>query len=83
MLKIKEAKKELEEKSYRDIQEETAWKWSSRGAASYQNVLTAPRKEKMPLYLLAEEYCHEGREHAAIVPHALKAWENIQEEFGI
>ncbi len=99
MLKIKEAKEELEKKSYRDIQEETAIKWSSRAGASYQNVLSASRDQKFPTYLLAQEYEHEGYEHAALVetgatsllsrlqaelvPLAAKAWEHLRSEFGI
>jgi hypothetical protein len=99
MLKIREAKKELAEKSYRDIQESTAWTWASRGVASYQNVMIVSKDKKMAYYLLAEEYSHEAREHAAlveagassllsqvqaaIVPHALKAWNHIEDEFGI
>ena len=67
MLKIKEAKEELAKKSYRQIQEETSWTWSSRAAASYQNVLTASRDRKISTYLLAQEYHHEGIEHAALV----------------
>ena len=36
MLKVKEAKKELSEKSYKEIQTETAYKWGSRACAAYE-----------------------------------------------
>lgn len=66
--KVKEAKEELEKKSYRDIQVETAYKWGARACASYENVLLADRDQKIQMYLLAQEYEHEACEHAALVP---------------
>lgn len=99
MLKVKEAKEELSKKTYRDIQVETAWKWASRAAASYENVLTCADDKKFATYLLAEEYYHEAVEHAALVPtlpedelkklqsevipYALKAWEELENVFGL
>lgn len=67
MLDVKKAKDELSKKSYREIQEVTAWTWASRAAASYENVLTAESEAVIATLLLAEEYYHEALEHAALV----------------
>ncbi len=68
MLNVKEAKEELAKKSYKDIQIETAFKWGSRAAASYENQIDAKSKEeKLMLWTLGEEYYHEAIEHAALV----------------
>jgi hypothetical protein len=67
MLKLKEAKKELEEKTYREVQEETAWKWASRAAASYQNCADAAKGNRLALWTIGEEFYHEALEHAALV----------------
>lgn len=66
--KVEESAEELEKKSYNTIQEETAWKWASRAASSYESVKTAYTTDrKVELYLLAQEYEHEAIEHAALV----------------
>lgn len=67
MLKVEEAIKELSEKSLNDIQIETAWKWASRAAASYQNSLEAKGKDRLLYWSIGEEYYHEALEHAALV----------------
>ena len=67
MLKVKEAKEELSKKSYKDIQEETAYKWASRASASYELVLEVERSRKLVTWTLAGEYYHEAIEHAALV----------------
>jgi hypothetical protein len=65
---VKEASFELKKKSYREIQEETAWKWSARAAASYQNVINlSGASDKLDVFLLAQEYEHESIEHAALI----------------
>lgn len=66
-LNVEEALEEIQTKSYREIQEETAVKWGSRAAASYQLVLSVPHQEKLIYWTLAEEYNHESIEHAALV----------------
>jgi hypothetical protein len=99
MLKLKDAKEELSKKCYAEIQEETAWKWASRAAASYENVLTEPQVGKIGVFLMAEEYYHEAIEHAALVdvgakrlvaevqqavhPYANKAYEDVESSFGV
>lgn len=55
-LKLDEATAELEDKTYEQIQIETAWKWGSRAVAAYK--LGDPQ---------AQEYEHEALEHAALV----------------
>ena len=67
MLKVDKAREELKEKSYLEIQKETAWKWASRAAASYE--LATEEKDlrnKVAIYQVAEEYYHEAIEHAAL-----------------
>lgn len=66
MIKLKEAKEELEKKTYREIQKSTAWTWASRAAASYDNCAKAD-KDKLVLWTVAEEFYHEAIEHAALV----------------
>jgi uncharacterized protein YpiB (UPF0302 family) len=66
-LKIEEAREELKEKSYLEIQKKTAWTWASRAAASYQ--LAEEEKDlsrKVAIFQVAEEYHHEAIEHAAL-----------------
>jgi hypothetical protein len=66
-LKVKEAREELGGKSYLEIQKDTAWKWASRGAASYD--LSIEEKDlarKVAIFSVAEEYYHEAVEHAAL-----------------
>lgn len=66
MLDLEKARQDLQQKSYAQIQEETAWTWASRACASYENCV----KEKFPMKLicwsLGEEYYHEAIEHAAL-----------------
>ena len=60
-------KDELKEKSYLEIQKETAWKWASRACASYD--LAIEEKDlcrKVAVFQVAEEYHHESIEHAAL-----------------
>ena len=64
---VREARFELKKKSYREIQEETAWKWAARAAASYENVGTLEGPVKFETYLLGQEYEHEAIEHAALI----------------
>lgn len=66
-LNIPEAEAELNQKSYRDIQSETAAKWGARAAVSYQNVINAVAGNKLLFWTVAEEFNHEAIEHAALV----------------
>jgi hypothetical protein len=66
MLKVEDAKKELKEKSYDEIQVETAWKWASRAAASFENVISAPIGKKLSFFMAGQEYLHEAVEHASL-----------------
>jgi len=67
MFDVKKASEELAEKSYREIQKETAYKWASRAAASYEAVISTRREDKLAVWSVAEEYYHEAIEHAALV----------------
>ena len=67
MLNIEEALKELGEKNLDQIQTETAWKWGSRAAASFENCLSATGSKKLACWSIGEEYFHEAMEHAALV----------------
>jgi len=66
-LKIDKAKEELKEKSYLDIQKQTAWTWASRAAASYELAIEEKDlRRKVAVFQVAEEYHHEAIEHAAL-----------------
>ena len=69
MLNLDKARKELEEKSYHDIQRETAWTWASRACVSYEFVLEAAKDQKVSAWTQAEEYAHEAIEHSSLVEH--------------
>jgi hypothetical protein len=81
VLDIKKAKEELKEKSYLEIQRQTAITWASRAAASYN--LCAEEKDvrrKVAIYQIAEEYCHEGVEHAALCEDHGKLLAELEKE---
>jgi|SRR5581483_743917 len=79
MIKLDEAKKELSEKTYLQIQEETAWKWASRAAAAYSEVSNqSTLMQKVGLLNVAEEYKHEAVEHAALYEDGGKLVASIQ-----
>jgi hypothetical protein len=79
-LKVAEAKKELSENSYSMIQEQTAFKWASRAAATYELLLSVEREKKIVTWTIAEEYAHEAVEHASLVgDHAADIVEEIQD----
>ena len=66
-LNLQKAKDELKDKSYLEIQKQTAWTWASRAAASYD--LAIEEKDlcrKVAIFQVAEEYHHEAIEHAAL-----------------
>lgn len=79
MLKLNEALQELENKTYRQIQKETAVKWASRAAAAYQNCSKAKKSEKLVLWTVAEEFYHEAIEHAALVEDEEDLVKNVRE----
>lgn len=66
MFNVEKALQELSEKTYRQIQEETAWTWLSRAAASYQNCLEEEPSRRLVCWTLGEEYYHEAIEHGAL-----------------
>jgi hypothetical protein len=67
MLNLSKAEKELKEKSYEEIQEETAKTWGSRAAVEAQNVLKedSAKIAKLASWSLALEYYTEAIEHSA------------------
>ncbi len=96
MLKVEEAKQELSQKNLQQIQTETAWKWASRAAASFEHCIAAEGTKKLACWSCGEEYFHEALEHAALVegedvigqvkkelmPYHEKAAENMDQYFG-
>ena len=81
MLDVKEALKELSEKSYKEIQIETAYKWGSRAAASYEKLLLATSKsEKLMLWTLGAEYYAEALEHASLIGDKAETLLKLEEE---
>jgi len=80
-LKIDKAKKELKEKSYLEIQKDTAWTWASRAAVSYE--LAIDEKDihrKVSIFQVAEEYHHEAIEHAALYEDGGKLLSKVDRE---
>ena len=80
-LKLDKAKEELKEKSYLDIQKQTAWTWASRAAVSYD--LAIEEKDphrKVAVFMVAEEYYHEAVEHAALYEDGGKLLAKVDEE---
>jgi hypothetical protein len=81
MLKVKEAREELSQKAYLDIQKETAWKWASRAAASYELAIEEKNiKRKIAILQVAEEFHHESCEHAALYEDHGKLLGEIEKE---
>jgi hypothetical protein len=67
-LNLEEARQELDQKSYRDSQIETAFKWGARAAVSYGRIKeVTDQEEKLKFWTVAEEFFHESIEHAALV----------------
>lgn len=66
MLNLEKARKEMEGKSYSQIQTDTAWTWASRASVSYEKVVSAEQDEKIVFWTVAEELYHEAVEHAAL-----------------
>lgn len=71
MLKLDDAKLEIQNKTIKQIHEETAWKWASRAAAAYERSAHAGVSQQLAFLLDAEEYFSEAKEHAAQVDAAL------------
>lgn len=66
MIDVEKARRELKDRSYEEIQEDTAYTWGSRALAEAQNVITSTTiKEKLRSWTLALEYYTEAVEHAA------------------
>jgi hypothetical protein len=95
MLNVEAAKTELASKSFKDIQQETAWKWASRAAAAYQLVLSANDADIHKFMLQASDYFGEAREHSADVgpkllieineavgPYMMEAWKILDKKAG-
>jgi len=83
-LKIDKAKEELKEKSYLEIQKQTAWTWASRAAASYE--LAIAEKDlhrKVSIFQVAEEYHHEAIEHAALYEDGGKLLSKVDKELEV
>lgn len=66
MIDLAKAAQELQQKTYAQIQEETAWTWASRACVSYQNCVAEKFPAKLVCWTLGEEYYHEAVEHAAL-----------------
>ena len=65
---IEEARAELMEKSYQDIQTETALKWAARAYAAYEIVFRLDSDaEQIGWFHVGEEYRHEALEHSALI----------------
>lgn len=84
MLNVEAAREELSNKSYHDVQVETAWKWASRACAAYEWV-SDKSSHALISWTVAEEYCHEAIEHAALsgsdAPELLKEIQDAIEPY--
>jgi hypothetical protein len=67
MLKVQEALLELSQKTFGEIQRETAIKWASRAAAAFERTLDAQNACKHNHFSSANAYWSEALEHAAEV----------------
>lgn len=80
MINLEEALQELAQKTYAQIQSETAYKWASRACACYESC--AEEKDwtkKLVWWTLAEEYYHEAVEHGALVGNSGELVKEIRE----
>jgi hypothetical protein len=66
MLDLDKAREELKNKSYGQLQTDTAWAWGSRACVSYENSIAVTGQEKLVFWSVAEELFHEALEHAAL-----------------
>lgn len=66
MLDLDKAREELKNKSYGQLQTDTAWVLGSRACISYENSIVATGSDKLVLWSVAEELFHEALEHAAL-----------------
>lgn len=79
MALLDDARREVVQKSRAQIEEETAWKWAARAAASYQLFIESGRQDERRLRDTVE-YQHEAIEHGAMADHSghllarLRAW---------
>lgn len=81
LLDPKEAAKELQQKTEKEIQHETAIKWGNRAAQAFINSKTSDdREERLEWFIAAEEYYHESLEHAALVYDDGKLLSSLQKE---
>lgn len=85
---LKKARKLLREKSYLEIQADTAWTWAARAAASYEVVEEGANPKlndevgPLALYgwlMVGDEYRHEALEHAALVEDQGKLLQQVQQ----
>jgi len=67
MLNLEDARKEIENKSYNQIQQETAWRWASRAAAMFEKTQTGISELKALYLSAANSFFSEAVEHAAEV----------------
>jgi hypothetical protein len=65
MDRLDEARRELNERTREQIEEETAYKWAARAVAAYENHVRAP-SDATTWLLDADSYMHEAIEHAAL-----------------
>jgi hypothetical protein len=98
MIDVKESLAELKEKSYDQVQIETAFKWASRSCACYLTVVGSQPMTKLLWWTMGAEYQSEAIEHASlsgedssslvkqiqeeIRVYQEKAFENMESTFG-
>jgi hypothetical protein len=64
MLDLDKARKEIKEKTYREIETATAWTWASRACVYYEGVEDSGNT--LWAWTVAEEAYHEAIEHSAL-----------------
>lgn len=79
MLKLDEARQELKSKSYQQIQKETAIKWASRAAASFELCVEAKEEDKLLHWSIGEDTYHEALEHAILADEDGKTAKEVRE----
>lgn len=73
MLDLEKARKELREKTIRQIHEQTAWTWASRAVAMFEISTNIDGFDKVFRFSDAIEFVGEAKEHAAQVSAELVA----------
>lgn len=77
---LRQARREVATKSDRDIERETAQKWTVRAIACYERAAKASGVARTKWLMRADDYRHEALEHGALVEDFGKTVAKIQRD---